>query len=467
MSGCLRNYSYSQVIAMKLLAKRALVLLVLVALLTIGLVCFVVRYFNQASTWVQYPANKHLFNNQAKLTVSGTIYDRSGQVLLEMVDGVTKYHRDKTVRTAMLHATGDTDNNIAVGAQVAFREHIIGWNLLNGVYRLQNQPNRSANLTLTLDANLCAAAYKALNGRKGAVGVYNYQTGEILCMVSAPSFDPEQPPNISHYPEKYEGVYINRLLSAVYPPGSIFKIVTAAAALENLPEDKLYHCEGKMQIGSDTVTCTGIHGDIALEQALAHSCNAAFAQIALELGDAVLQKYANLAGFNSYLVVDGIKTAVGRVDVRNAAAVDLAWAGIGQYTNTANPLNFMAFMGAIANQGVLISPRLIADNYGFFASSQKKQVLSAETAVKLGALMRNNTLSVYGEYNFKGLELCPKSGTAEVGEGKRPHAWFTGFLAREDYPLAFVVLIENGGIGSQTAASVARRVLQTAVSTGK
>ena len=62
--------------------------------------------------------------------------------------------------------------------------------------------------------------------------------------------------------------------------------------------------------------------------------------------------------------------------------------------------------------------------------------------------------------------MC-KSGTAEVGEGKKPHAWFTGFLAREDYPLAFVVLIENGGIGSQTAASVARRVLQTAVSTGK
>lgn len=452
---------------MKLLAKRTIVLLVLAAVLVVGLVSFVVKYINYASTWVQYPTNKHLFS-KAKLITSGTIYDRTGDILLEMVDGTAKYHQDKKVRTALLHATGDANNNIATGAQVVFRKQLTGWNLLNGAYRFQGRLNPSADLTLTLDAKLCATAYQALTGRKGAVAIYNYLTGEILCMVSAPSYDPEHPPNISKYPEQYEGVFLNRVLSSVYPPGSVFKLVTAAAALDNLPdlEEKVYHCAGKMQIGADMVTCLRVHGDVTLEQALAHSCNVTFAQIALALGEAALQKYANLAGFNSYLEVDGIKTAVGKVEVVNTTDVDLAWAGIGQYTNTANPLNFMAFMGAIANKGMLIAPRLIVDNQNFLAPSQKKQVLSPETAAKLGALMRNNTRSVYGENNFKDLELCAKSGTAEVGAGKRPHAWFTGFLAREDYPLAFVVLIENGGIGSQAAASVAGKVLQAAIITG-
>jgi peptidoglycan glycosyltransferase len=78
-------------------------------------------------------------------------------------------------------------------------------------------------------------------------------------------------------------------------------------------------------------------------------------------------------------------------------------------------------------------------------------------------MMRNDVTEVYGENNFKGLELCAKSGTAEVGEGKRPHSWFTGFLDREDCPLAFVVVVENGGTGSRVAGSVAGKVMKEAV----
>jgi len=178
-------------------------------------------------------------------------------------------------------------------------------------------------------------------------------------------------------------------------------------------------------------------------------------------------EYANKAGFNSSLRVDGIRTAAGKVDVAGAEGGDLAWAGIGQYSDTANPLNFMAYVGAIANDGVRITPKLVLEkglySIVFGEQPEKKRILSAETAGKLKAMMRNSVTEVYGENNFKGLELCAKSGTAEVGEGKKPHAWFAGFLDREDCPLAFVVVVENGGTGSRIAGSVAGKVMTEAV----
>jgi len=454
---------------MKLLLNRASVLLFFSLMLILGLLVFTVRYYNEASTWAQHPSNKHLYAD-GKLVSSGTIYDRSGNILVQTMEGTIKYNTDNTVRTAVMHSTGDLHSNVVTGAQVVFRDQLSGWDIFNGAYRFNNKSSSGNDLTLTLDADLCATAYKELNGRRGTVGVYNYKTGEILCMVSSPSFDPENPPDVKANPKKYEGVYINRFLSATYTPGSVFKLVTAAAAIDNLEDmdNKLYSCDGKMETGGGMVTCPTAHGEVTLEQVLADSCNVALAQITLELGADTLQTYADLAGFNSSLEVDGIKTATGKVDVSDAEEVGLAWAGIGQYTNTANPLNFMAFMGAIANDGVSIKPKILEDEgiFSFITTSiyKKNLMLSAETAEKLKKMMRNNTLSAYGEDNFRGLELCAKSGTAEVGGGKKPHAWFAGFLDREDFPLAFVVVIENGGSGIRVAGPVAAKVLQAAVS---
>lgn len=455
---------------MKLLSTRTAVILIYSLLLVLGLLVFTVKYFNNAAAWAKYPTNRHFYTN-GKLVSSGTIYDRSGSILVQTVDGTTEFNKDKTVRTAVMHATGDMNSNVATSAQVSFRDRLTGWDIINGAYRFNNKLSTGSDLTLTLDADLSATAYKQLNGRMGTVGVYNYKTGEILCMVSTPSFDPENPPDVKANPEKYDGVYINRFLSTAYTPGSVFKLVTTAAAIDHLNniDNELYHCDGKIKIGGEMVTCPSAHGKVTLEQALANSCNVAFAQISLELGADRLQKYADLAGFNSRLDIDGIKTAAGKVDVRDVEGADLAWAGIGQYTNTANPLNFMAYMGAIANDGVRITPRILADQgiFSFITTSvEKKRVLSAETAETLGKMMRNNTISAYGEGNFKGLELCAKTGTAEVGGGEQPHAWFAGYLDREDFPLAFVVIIENGISGSRAAAPVAANVLQAAVRAG-
>lgn len=453
---------------MKLLTRRAFGVLALTLLLIFGLIFFAVEYAADASSWAQHATNKHLYAD-GKLKIEGKIYDRNGAILLQTVDGVQKYNEDKTVRQAVMHTVGDSYGNIATSLQVVYGDWLSGWDPVNGAYRFNNSVySVNSDMKLTLDSRLCTAAYDAMNGRKGAVGVYNYKTGEILCMVSTPSFDPENPPDVAANPDKYEGVYINRLLSAAYTPGSVFKLVTAAAAIDNLPDisEKVFHCDGEKIIDGNKVTCLSRHGDVTFEEALAESCNIAFAEISLELGGNTLQKYANKAGFNSSLEVDGIRTAAGKTNISDAEGGNLAWAGIGQYSDTANPLNFMAYVGAIANDGVRVTPKLIESKgvaSGLLDRPQKKQILSTATAERLGAMMRNNVIKNYGENNFKSLELCAKSGTAEVGGGKEPHSWFAGFLDREDYPLAFVVVIENGGTGSKVAGSVAGKVLQAAV----
>ncbi|MGE5614679.1 MAG: penicillin-binding transpeptidase domain-containing protein [Bacillota bacterium] len=451
--------------------KRAAVLLALILLMVSGLVAFIVKYIVKAPEWAHYPANKHLYAKGVPIA-PGTIYDHSGSILFQVDKDSIKYNKNKEVRTAVMHAVGDLHGNVATGARVVFKDKLSGWDPVNGTYRPDWLSGTAGSITLTLDAELCAKAYREMRGRKGTVGIYNYKTGEIICMVSSPSFDPENPPDVDGNSGKYEGVYINRLLSSAYTPGSVFKLVTAAAAIENIDgiDGKVYQCEGKLNIDGVMVTCPEAHGSVTLEQALADSCNVAFALITTELGGDKLQKYADMLGFNSSLNVDGITAAAGSASISGASGADQIWAGIGQSTITANPLNVMAFAGAIANGGVRVTPGILAEGGedGIFSYAarprEEKRILDAQTAEKLRAMMRNNVIKTYGEGNFKGLELCAKSGTAEVGESVKPHSWFAGFLDRDDYPLAFVVVIENSGSGSKVAGAVAGRILQAAVS---
>lgn len=453
---------------MKLLLNRAIAVLVLCILLTLGLIAFGFNFAENASKWALYPTNAHYYKN-GQLKVSGKIYDRNGLVLFQILDGKKMYNENKSVRTSLMHATGDIYGNVVTSAQIAFGKRLTGWDMIDGAYRLnQKNSSRGKDLTLTLDSDLCVTAYNALNGRKGTVGVYNYKTGEILCMVSSPSFDPVNPPDVSKDPEKYSGVYLNRLLSGEYTPGSVFKLITAAAAIDNIPNigEAVYHCDGEIIIDGIKVTCTAAHGDVTLEKAIASSCNVAFGQIAVQLGGEILQQYAEKAGFNSDLKIDGINIAKGSANISDAKGGELAWAGIGQYTITANPLKMMTYAGAIANGGTGVQPTLLANDKSLLSGSQlfARHVLSEETASALGKMMRNAVINSYGEENYAGLNLCAKSGTAEVGEGKKPHSWFVGYLDRDDYPLAFVVVVENGGWGSREAGQVAQKVLKKAVS---
>ena len=302
--------------------------------------------------------------------------------------------------------------------------------------------------------------------------MYNYETGEILCMVSTPTFDPANPPVIEEGDEQYDGVYINRFLSGTFVPGSVFKTVTLAAAIENIPDlfERTWTCTGSTQVGEGTVTCPYAHGEMDIYGALASSCNGVFAQLAVELGPEEMTAYAEKAGLTSSYQVSGISTAKGRFDLSDAAVNDQGWAGVGQYSDAVNPCALMVYMGAIANGGRAAVPQLVLrteNSLGWNLSPYFKhntgRLIEADTAELLADMMARNVTETYGASRFPNMDICAKSGTAEVGGGKAPNAWFAGFLRGEDTPYAFVVLVENGGSGADAAGSVAAQVLDAVV----
>lgn len=439
---------------MNKLAKRAWFAYFLAAAMLVGVLVIVVRYFVNGPDWMP-------FQND------GVIVDRSGTVLMDNTQGRTLAD-DATVRASMLQILGDNEGYITPYLLNEYGDELAGFNRISGTRHMGGGEGR---MTLTLSASVQRAALNALNGQHGTVGVYNYKTGEILCMVSSPTYDPWNVPDVEGNPEQYNGVYVNRFLHSAYAPGSTFKLVTAAAALERISdiEDRTFYCEGSAQIGSETVICNGVHGTINFQQALCQSCNVAFAQIADELGADVLTDYAQRFGVTDSLSFDGFVTKSGNFDLSEATAYEAAWAGVGQYTDQINPCQYMTFMGAIANGGQAATPYLVDKvTYGSKTKYEAKtemgdKILSASAADTLAEMMHYNVVNNYGEWYFSGLYAGAKSGTAERGEGLTSNALLTGFVQSEDYPLAFVVVIEGGGAGSTACTPVIRQVLDACV----
>ncbi len=447
--------------------KRAYFLYAVLAAFFVGFVILIYMFISNGSDWATQKANKHLYS-QGSISAAGSIYDSDGETLATTVDSKRKYNESSTVRKATLHTVGDLNGYIATGVQYTYRHTLTGYDFVNGISSIV-QYGKGNDIHLTVSAQACKAAYNALNGRNGAVGVYNYKTGEIICMVSTPTYDPKNKPDDIDTNKKYDGVYLNRVLSGLYTPGSTFKVITAACAIENIPDiySRTFKCTGQYDTGDGTVICNSTHGTVTFEEALNRSCNSAFAEIAIELGTQKLTATAQELGFNTELDVSGVSTpTASRFDVSNTAKVDLGWAGIGQYTTLANPYHFMTVMGCIANSGSAVEPYVIdyIETPNGTKQETKSQIseeisLSPEVADKLKALLRSNVKNYYSDNKFPGLEMCGKTGTAQIDDGE-PHSWFVGFSQNENTPYAIVAVVENGGSGLSAAGKVANKVMQ-------
>ena len=425
---------------MKKVKRRATAALLIAALLVVGLAVYLVRLADDGGAWASYFSGG---------TPGGTILDRNGVVLYSSDEDGYSFAEDWSTRVSCYHLLGDPNGNVRTGALRQFRDRLAGYSFVEGA-------TSGKTISLSVDSTLNATAYSALAGRSGAVMLMDYTTGEVLCMVSSPGDDPENPSS-----EPADGTYLNKCLSSSFTPGSVFKLVTLAAAIDNIPDlfERSLWCEGEMIVDGALLTCTGNHGSQTIEQALANSCNCAFGTLALELGPELMAEYAEKLGMNASLQLDGMDVLPGSFTKGGAGSVGLAWSGVGQYEDLVCPYAMLRYVSAIANGGSVYEPTLL----GHGSLDRETELLSAETAQRIAEMMNYNVQNAYGSWVFPGLDVSAKTGTAEVGDGTS-HAWMTGFLNDPAHPYAFVVILEHAGGGLANAGPVANTVLQAAVS---
>ncbi|MGF1663399.1 MAG: peptidoglycan D,D-transpeptidase FtsI family protein [Kineosporiaceae bacterium] len=341
---------------------------------------------------------------------------------------------------------------------------------------------------LTLDPAVQQAAWDALGDRTGAVVVTEPDTGRVLAMVSRPSYDPNvlASHDLGAVQEAWDALNAdpgrpleNRAISGrLYPPGSTFKVVTAAAALEagRTPETLLPGPEELDLPQTDRVltnafdsSCGG--GDqVSLADALRVSCNTAFGALGLELGDEALREQAAAFGFGQQYEIPLIvapSTVPDEIDEPQTA-----FTAIGQFDVRVTPLQVAMMSAAVANDGVVMRPEVVdsvlAADLSVVARPEPEEVGRAVSPSVAQSLTDMMTLVVESGSGtaaaVPGASVAGKTGTAQTGvEGEDPHAWFTGFAPVEDPQVAVAVVVENGGAGSQVAAPVAGEVLDAAL----
>lgn len=448
---------------------RAIGLTFLTFLFLIGLCTLTFKIFINSSSWALNAVNKHV--NTIGLTKCGTITDRNNEILAQSKENKRLYNKNENTRKALLHTVGDNSLKISTAIQTLYRSELIGFNFITGIKSPEFLSPKS-DIKLTLDSNCCKHAFEMLENKKGAVVVYNYKTGDILCMVSTPTYDPENPPEVKALNnEKYEGVYLNRVISSAYTPGSVFKVITSICAINNMNDidNKVYNCSKVFPVNGKDITCLSNHQNLKFKDALMKSCNIYFAKLAIELGKDKMMENASKLFFNKSFKINKAQTKMSQYDIKNINDYQLGWSGIGQHNDLLNPMHMLIIMGAIANDGTAVMPNMISEintpnsigalNYQVLKKEAPINLMSKETANKIKDAMRYTVKNNYGDSMFPGLNVCAKTGTAEVGENKNPTAWMVGFSSNGKTPLAFVVAIEDSGYGIKEAGPIAKSVL--------
>jgi peptidoglycan glycosyltransferase len=365
------------------------------------------------------------------------------------------------------------------------------WTRLGNLFAGQEQ--EGASVELTINASVQRAAADALGANRGAVVALDPRTGAILAMVSTPSYDPAT--LAVHSSSETNRLYsalvadqtdplINRAIGGdTYPPGSVFKLIVAAAALDSgYTPDTLIYAPQELELPGTTATIKNYGGvrcgptdNIPLSDALRVSCNTAFADLAMRLGWGVIERTAAKFGWDQSLSIPLAVTPSRLPEDPNNPQI--AQSGIGQFDVRSTPLQMAMVAAAIANDGVLMKPYLVStvrDPDLRIIEQTAPEVLSSslsrDSAGGLNAMMQAVVSDGTGRNaQITGVTVAGKTGTAETGTDAPPHAWFVAFAPATDPIVAVAVLVENGGdlgneaTGGRVAAPIAKAVIQAAI----
>jgi peptidoglycan glycosyltransferase len=376
-----------------------------------------------------------------------------------------------------------TENSLLNGSADA-----LFWTRLGDLFAGTSQ--RGASIEVTLDAMLQQVASEQLGEQRGAVVALDPSTGAILAMVSHPEFDPTglAVHSSADANRTYQALLadetdplINRAIGGdTYPPGSTFKLIVTAAALESgyTPETMLYAPQELALPG--TSSTIGNYGgascspteQLSLADSLRISCNTAFADLGMDLGWGVIQRTADAFGWGEYVEIPLGVTASRLPEDPNEPQV--AQSSIGQYDVRATPLQMAMVAAGIGNDGVVMKPYLVqtvrSPDLKVIESAQPevyKNALAADIAAQLTGMMVGAVEDGTGRAaRIPGVSVAGKTGTAETGLDTPPHAWFVGFAPADNPVIAIAVVVENGGnvgsgaTGGTIAAPIARAVME-------
>jgi penicillin-binding protein A len=365
------------------------------------------------------------------------------------------------------------------GIERVYNEDLSGQSGLLGLTNYWDQilgrPHRGADLKLTVNMAVQRAAAAALGNRKGAVIALDPKTGAVLAMVSYPRYDPNKLEDLwTQLNTDPNTPLLNRASQGLYPPGSVFKMVVAGAALKEkaVTADTTFDDTGTVTAGGYVVRNYGndVYGTHTFAQAFAKSINTTFAKVGVKLGADVLAKYAADFGFGQAppWVLAGAKSVFPDPTAMDKAHVAQAAFGQGQVLST--PLEIAMVASAVANEGTIMKPYIVdqvLDYHQNVLSETRPQTwlqpLDAATAATLKQFMVQVVTSGTGtSAAINGVQVAGKTGTAEVANGE-PHAWFAAFAPADDPKVVVAVLVENGGTGGSVAAPVARQVILAAL----
>ena len=352
------------------------------------------------------------------------------------------------------------------------------------------EPSNGKDLYLTVDIALQAACDKLLGDHKGAICVMDPRTGEVLAIASHPAFDPNvfvrpksSDERVGLLKDRVGRPLSNRAISGLYPPGSVFKVVTASAALETgkITPNKLFVCQGSYHLGSAKFDCWKAegHGPQNLVDGLMNSCDVYFYNVGRAAGVDAIEAYSKLFGYGRQTGIDlpdEVRGLVpGRIWKRSFKRVgwfegDTVNYSIGQGYLLTTPMQVMDMMSVIANNGYLVKPYLVKKigDTSLQLEKPKNIGLKPQTikVIQQGLFEVVNNVDGTGKRaKVDGVIVAGKTGTAETPHG-RTHAWFSGFAPLDNPKICVVVFLEHGGKGGLEPASIARGVFEEARNKG-
>ena len=355
--------------------------------------------------------------------------------------------------------------------------------------------NKGASIETSINPRMQETAYRMLGGMSGSVVAIEPSTGRILAMVSTPSYDPgaltghDSSDASRAYQElarRADNPMLNRATSQLYPPGSTFKVVVAAAALESgqyspdseIPAGASYTLPGTAyDMTNATAAGDGVNGKISMQDALAYSSNTAFSQLGVSLGGKTIADQAKKFGYGSTITLDGTNSsgspmrAVASKFPGEQTPDKIALASIGQGDTLATPLQDAMIAAAVANGGKLMQPTLVdrvrSSDLSVISEttpSVYSQTFSADTSQALTEMMEGVTTKSYPDLQIPGMQVAAKSGTAQIGAGNTSNdGWMIGF-APADKPKVAVAVVVHGisSYGMEIAGPIMKSVMQEA-----